>query len=169
MNDKTSETLCLACAICCNGVLFKDVELQAGEFPDRYRALGLPFKLSRKKECCPQPCAALEGAMCRIYADRPQRCREFVCALLNQVQQGRMELPKAMKIVGMAHKRAAKVLRLMRELGDDRETVSLSVRFRRLSRNIQMHEVDEETAETYSQLTLAVHDLNVLLQQAFYP
>jgi hypothetical protein len=29
--------------------------------------------------------------------------------------------------------------------------------------------LDEETAELYGRLTLAVHDLNLLLAEAFYP
>ena len=45
----------------------------------------------------------------------------------------------------------------------------LSVRFRRTVKRMEAGVLDDETADRYGELTLAVHDLNVLLAQAFYP
>lgn len=36
--------LCLTCGICCNGTLFRDVELQPGEDVGRFAELGLPLQ-----------------------------------------------------------------------------------------------------------------------------
>src|SRR5437867_9164117 len=79
--------LCPQCALCCNGVLFKDVELQPADDAARLKALGLPLDGSRKAKFS-QPCAALCGCHCGIYADRPMRCRQFECALLKSVAAG---------------------------------------------------------------------------------
>src|SRR5437868_1476023 len=91
-----SSALCLECGLCCNGVIFADVRLQRGDDPGRLRALGLPIATPhapssasplRKTGGVPaprfaQPCAALDGCRCRIYADRPAYCRQFDCLLL---------------------------------------------------------------------------------------
>jgi len=116
-----------------------------------------------------QPCGALQtDGRCRIYADRPTRCREFDCALLKSVEAGQGELKAAQHTIGTARARADRVRRLLRELGDRDEPLALSLRFKRLHRRLASVRLDDETAETFSELTLAVHDLNLLLRAAFY-
>ena len=89
--------------------------------------------------------------------------------LLKSVKAGRTEPAAALRIIRAAHQRAEKVRRLLRELGDADETLALGARFRRTARRLDQAGLDESTADTYGQLTLAVHDLNLLLSEAFYP
>jgi uncharacterized protein len=72
--------LCLRCGLCCDGTLFRHVEIQATE-RERLEALGLPCADNRKREVMLLPCGKLEGKCCSIYEQRPQGCRAFVCAL----------------------------------------------------------------------------------------
>jgi hypothetical protein len=116
-----------------------------------------------------QPCAAFDGCRCRVYADRPQYCREFECVLLKSVKAGRTEPAAGLGIIRTARERAEKVRRLLDALGDTEEQLPLSARFRHTSKRLKERDLDEETADTYAQLTLAVHDLNLLLGDAFYP
>jgi hypothetical protein len=116
-----------------------------------------------------QPCAAFDGCRCRVYADRPKYCRQFECVLFKSVKAGRTEPAAALRIIRTARERADKVYCLLRILGDSDEQLPLSARFRRTSKRLKEHELDEETADTYGQLTLAFHDLNLLLGDAFYP
>src|ERR1044072_8585151 len=81
-------TLCRACALCCNGVLFADVRLQAGDDVARLTELGVPLKRRGAVARFSQPCACLDGKLCRIYADRPARCRTFECRLLKRALAG---------------------------------------------------------------------------------
>ena len=164
--------LCLSCGLCCNGVIFADVKLQSGDDASRLRALGLPVtqpQVRRNQPRFVQPCAALDGCRCRAYAERPQHCRQFECVLFKSVAAGRTEPSAALRLVRTAHKRAEKVRTLLRELGDNDEHLSLGLRFRRTARRIQQSELEETTAATFGELTLAVHDLNLLISQAFYP
>jgi uncharacterized protein len=164
--------LCLSCGLCCNGVIFADVKLQPVDDASRLRSQGLPVTRSRSSQSQPrfvQPCAALDGCRCRVYGDRPQHCRQFECVLFKSVAAGRTEPAAALRIVRTAHKRAAKVRTLLRELGDNDEQVSLGLRFRRMARGMQESGLDEHSAAIYGELTLAVHDLNLLISQAFYP
>jgi len=74
-----------------------------------------------------------------------------------------------LEIIGTARQRADKVRRLLRELGDTDERTALSARFRRTARRLEKAALDEASAATYGELTMAVHDLNFLLSQSFYP
>ncbi len=164
--------------MCCNGVIFADVKLQPGDDPELLRRLGLQLKQPRLRGrnnrrlpgpfFC-QPCAAFDKGRCRIYSDRPEYCGAFQCGLLKSMDAGRTDLPAALRVVNTAHQRANKVRRLLCELGDNDEQRALAVRFRQLSRHLEKTGFDKRTAELFGQLTLAVHDLNLLLSQAFYP
>src|SRR5262249_5509119 len=101
--------------------------------------------------------------------DRPKYCREFECLLLQHVKAGRMKTEAALRVIGTARQHAENVRRLLRELGDDEEHVALSLRFRRMKQRLEANLPDEEIADTFGRLTLAVHELNLLLSEAFYP
>src|SRR5215472_953064 len=93
--NSMEQQLCLSCGLCCNGVIFADVRLKPSDDPARLRALGLPLSgqtPGSKKAVLNfnQPCAALEGCSCRIYADRPNHCRHFECLLLKSAKAGRV-------------------------------------------------------------------------------
>jgi hypothetical protein len=166
------EALCPACGLCCNGVIFANVGLQPGDDIAQLSMAGLPITTPRSALRPPhmaQPCAAFDGCHCRVYADRPRYCREFECVLLKSVKAGRTESAAALRIIRTARERADKVCRLLRALGDTDEQLPLSVRFRRTGKRMKERELDEETADLYGQLTLAVHDLNLLIGDAFYP
>ncbi len=171
-DNSIAEQLCLKCGLCCNGVIFRDVELQPGDNAARLQSLGLHVRAPRTaagRAKFPQPCAALDGCRCRIYADRPTYCRQFECALFKAVRAGRIDVSAALHLIRTTRDRAARVLRLLHELGDTDERASLAVRFRKVAKRLHAGAPTEEAADTFGELTLAVHDLNVLLSETFYP
>ncbi|HWX22869.1 MAG TPA: YkgJ family cysteine cluster protein [Candidatus Binatia bacterium] len=174
-NEGRAEDLCLSCGLCCNGVIFARVQLQPGDDAARLRSLGLPLPersaapSALRARQFPQPCSALDGCRCRIYPERPHYCRQFECLLLKSVEAGKTRREAALEIIGTARQRADKVRRLLRELGDTDERTALSARFRRTARRLEKAALDEASAATYGELTMAVHDLNFLLSQSFYP
>ena len=173
MDSSDSNPLCLECGLCCNSVIFADGQLQPGDDAERLQSLGLALAANRKSKIknqkFQQPCATFNGCRCRIYADRPKYCREFECLLFQAVKAGRLETNAALPFIRTARQRAEKVKQLLRELGDADERVAMSARFRRTKKRVEGSTLDEETADLFGQLTLAVHDLNVLLSDAFYP
>jgi uncharacterized protein len=167
-NAAVMDRLCLACGLCCNGVLFKDVELQAGDDPMRLRSLSKSLRIRNSK--LTQPCAVLgRDCRCGIYAERPVRCRQFECALLQSATKGDTPLDAALRLIREARQRARTVLGLLRELGDHDEHLALSVRFERTKKRLDSDLIDGEMASHFAELSLAVHNLNVLLSQRFYP
>jgi uncharacterized protein len=179
------EKLCLTCGLCCNGVIFADVQLQRGDDATRLEALGLSLKNLPKQKSArkatadsntaflktkfSQPCVAFDGCRCRIYADRPKYCRAFDCALLKSVNAGEVATADALQAIERARRRAEKVRQLLRKVGDKDEHIALSLRFRRTAKRIQQNHVDKPTAHLFSELTLAFQDLNLLLGEKFYP
>ncbi len=160
--------LCPQCALCCNGVLFKDVEIQPGDSAPKLKTLGLPVSGKRVAKF-PQPCAALESCTCRIYGAHPARCREFECALLKSVAAGKRTPEAALRVIRDGKTRAQKVTLRLRDLDDHDEQKALSLRFKRTQRRLEVSGYDNERAETFGELTLAVHHLNLILREQFYP
>jgi hypothetical protein len=76
---------------------------------------------------------------------------------------------RAQRFIRAARRKSEAVLKLLRELGDTREHLPLSRRFRNTKSRIEAGSPDENTACVYGRLTLAVHDLNLLLSEEFYP
>lgn len=166
-------SLCLECGLCCNGVIFADVELQPTEVHNLKSKVQIPATRAKSGQPgvskLPQPCAAFDGCRCKIYAERPTYCRQFQCLLLKNVQGGRIGRGEASRIIGTAKERAEKVRALLRELGDTDEQKALSLRFQRAAKRYEKAPLAQAKAETYADLTLAVHELNLLIRDAFYP
>jgi hypothetical protein len=164
-----TEPLCLACGVCCNGVLFGDVVLQPGDKPARMRAWGIPIAPRRGKFTFPQPCAALGGTHCRIYEGRPRYCRDFECGLLRAVHAGQLKPAVALRWIRAVHRRADRVKRLLRQLGDEDEHLSLRRRFQSMAKHCQSGVLHQKTADLFGRLTLAMQELNLTLRDRFYP
>lgn len=170
MNPGDANSLCLECGLCCNGVIFADVQLRPGDNAARLRALGLAFapKSNAGVEKFRQPCAAFGGCKCNIYSERPKYCREFECLLLKNVQAGEVKFNEARRLIRSALKQADTVKKLLRVLGDTDESLALIKRFQRIQRKVEREPYDKNAAHTFSELTIAVHGLNMLLSERFY-
>jgi len=163
--------LCGACGLCCNGAIFADVQLRAKDDTTRLRSLGLeirnPFRSRVLKFF--QPCAAHQGCKCRIYSERPQYCREFECALLRKVCSKRIKKSAALRIIRQAKEKLATINEVLEQLGNDDQTVSHRLRFKQVSREMKQKEANQAQAALFSDLGLAVHEMNLLLAESFYP
>jgi Fe-S-cluster containining protein len=169
---KPSEDLCRACGLCCDGTLFDVVKLEAGDDARQLSALGLPIKVSRGKSPVarfPQPCVALcADRSCRLYANRPWQCRTFECRLYQEAQTGRTSYATAHRLVKQARRRADKIRRLLRELGDTDEHRALGERFHRTSERLESGRTDAATAAKYADLSLEVHHFKLQAYEKFY-
>jgi uncharacterized protein len=96
------ETLCSACGLCCDGSLFTFVPVSPSEAVRLEGKLAL-FTRKAGDQALRQPCGALEGTCCRVYAERPLACRDFVCTLWKAFDEGDARLDEALKIVAAAH------------------------------------------------------------------
>ena len=100
-DERDGGRLCLACGLCCNGVLFGMVRLTLSE-AGRMTALGLPVYSTEDHATMMQPCEALEGCACRVYAERPLRCVSYKCHLLEAYEGGEVGFDEALGVVTLA-------------------------------------------------------------------
>lgn len=168
----STEQLCLACGLCCDGTLFDNVALQPGDDANRLKSLGLPVTLSRGKEPFarfPQPCAALcKDRTCRAYAHRPKQCRTYECMVFKEVDAGRLDSAAALRLVKRARAQADRVRRLLRRLGDADEQRSLGERFHRMQERMEAESPGEAALATFADLTHAVHRLKLVAHARFF-
>ncbi len=161
------EQLCPKCGLCCDSTLFADVELRAGDDVRQLKKLGLSLQpKGRGKLAFAQPCVCLHDGLCRIYADRPQRCRTFECGLLKRVQAGEMTASAALKKISVARKQAEKVRALLRQTGHNDEEAALTHRYA-AAMSAPLDLSDERSSENRGELMLAVNDLMQALQRDF--
>jgi len=159
--------LCPNCGLCCNGVLFGDVELQRGDSGMKLSALGLDMFRKGRKAAFVQPCACFDGKLCRIYADRPNRCATFECGLLRRVQRGEMTAPVALKTIRATLRQVDTVLKLVRELGNHEESLPLNKRYSTLiAQGIDLS-ASEAEIERRGELMMAVAELAGQIERDF--
>ena len=160
-------TLCPACGFCCNGVLFADAELRRGDDAARLESLGVKLFAKGGKRRFGQPCACFDDRLCRIYSDRPERCRTFECRLLQRVIAGELPAEHALKRIAAARQAVNRVRRLVRALGEMDETQPLSRRYARIMAQPIDFAGDAAVIKQRSELMLAVDRLAKLLERDF--
>jgi Fe-S-cluster containining protein len=159
--------LCRNCGLCCNGVLFADVELRAGDDPGRLAELGLLLGMKGSKLAFAQPCTCFDGKLCGIYRDRPKRCRTFECGLLKRVQAGELDANMALKTIAKTKRQAGKVRAMLRQLGQTDEALAMAKRYEQaMSAPIDLAD-HESDSEGRGELMLAVDELMRRVQRDF--
>ena len=168
----SGEQLCVACGLCCDGTLFDNVTLEAGDDLAKMKALGQPMEASTVLKGVyffRQPCAALcADRTCRIYADRPVQCRTFDCGVLKDAQAGQITFVEALRWVKQARRHADRARRLLRKLGDTEDHRSLHGRFKRMRRRLGGGVEDAAAAANFAELGLAMHRLDLLTHEKFH-
>jgi Fe-S-cluster containining protein len=159
--------LCPHCGLCCNGVLFGDVEVQRADKPRLLAAQGVELFAKSRKQAFNQPCACFDGALCNIYHDRPRRCRTFDCRQVQLVQAGKTTVAAARKSIREAKQRSDEVLRLVRALGDTNETLPLNRRYAVIMAQPMDLAGDEVHLELRGELMMAVARLVETLERDF--
>ncbi len=152
--------------MCCNGVLFADVRLQKGDSAQQLIDLGVPLRVTAKGARFRQPCACLEDNRCRIYEDRPSRCRAFDCRLLQRANAGEVSGAAALRCIAEARRHAEEVRQLLRALGDTDESIPLSRRYQRMMRE-PMDLSQPKRVRLQEKLMRAVGELAATLETHF--
>jgi uncharacterized protein len=149
-------TLCLECGLCCDGTLFRHVEISPGERDELIR-LGIGVGVKRWHEVMWLPCGKLEGKCCSIYEARPGGCRRFVCALGKRLVSKEVTLEEARAHVVDMHGRL-EALRAVLPPGEDGLVL----------RNARAH-VDSTTSQVTEEQLAAFKRVEDLRYEVFMP
>ena len=97
-----SSALCVACGLCCNGVLHTQVQVQP-EHVQIVGKLGLTIeKLDDASVGFRQPCVLYQNERCSAYPHHPSACKAYRCALLRKYESGDVTLEQSLAIVRQA-------------------------------------------------------------------
>jgi uncharacterized protein len=130
MKPSLTDRLCTRCGLCCDGSLFADVELSGPTEAAGLEVMGLEIEEDDADGgLLVQPCAALQGKRCGIYAHRPECCRTFECRLLQDVRRGAVTVERAGEHIAEALKRVGRVRELAAALGQRDGRLSLKERY----------------------------------------
>lgn len=121
-----AESLCRRCGLCCDGSLFADVMLQAGEVQPIESVIGYEDRNSTL--FLQQPCLAYCNGDCGIYPLRPSGCRDFECHVLRRYESGQLKTTDALTIIEEAKQQIAQIEEALIVLGETDETLPLSLR-----------------------------------------
>lgn len=129
MAPMLTDTLCTKCGLCCDGTLFADVELKGQAEVARLEIMGMEIEdEDRSAGLLSQPCAALRGTRCGIYAHRPQCCRVFECHLLQNAQRGAVTVERALEQIADAREQIRHLKALLGHLGNRDEDLPIKER-----------------------------------------
>lgn len=129
MTTPLTDTLCTKCGLCCDGTLFADVELVGQAEVARLEIMGMEVENeTRNTGLLSQPCAALRGTRCGIYAHRPKCCRVFQCDLLQSAQRGAVTVEHALEQIADARGQIEHVRTMLDRLGNRDENLPIKER-----------------------------------------
>lgn len=156
-----TETLCLKCGLCCNGVLFADVRKEHGDSSPLFEKFG-----SRVA----QPCPAFNSGDCRcaIYSERPARCRKFECKQLLAVRAGKKSAEAALKKIRRIQKLVVEIENLLEQLDFNKTDLPIRKRFQNCQRAAEHGRISTSDLDCLADLQLAAHRLNHLLARDFH-
>jgi Fe-S-cluster containining protein len=146
----------MQCGLCCDGTFYGSVVI-AKEETERLGRVGL--RVLADREVMPQPCSALRGALCSVYADRPSACAQFECSLRKKLRAGESTLAE-----GIAHvARMRALLATIRAGLECPETTSIWEKI------LELEEPSPGDAHDYAVVVAAVGELLNVGRAVFEP
>jgi hypothetical protein len=100
--------LCLACGLCCQGLLHDQARLRKGEAAAA-RRLGLDVGARQGEAMFSLPCACHRDGRCTVYQDRLSPCREYRCKLLRACEAGQVTWEDGLRRVEQAKRLVASI------------------------------------------------------------
>lgn len=100
--------LCLACGLCCQGLLHDWAQLEDGEV-EAARRLGLHTEARLERPAFSLPCPCHRDGRCTVYAERLSPCREYRCKLLRGYLDGEVILEDGLRRVEQVRKLIAAI------------------------------------------------------------
>jgi hypothetical protein len=102
--------LCLACGLCCQGLLHEWAQLEPGETAAAER-LGLPTFAHPQGPGFTLPCPRHREGRCTVYDERPSPCSGFRCKLLRRYAAGEVTWEEGLRRIEQAKRLVAAVRR----------------------------------------------------------
>src|SRR5512137_1768828 len=93
--------LCMACGLCCIGVVHSRALLDADELEAAHE-LGLRVDVFEDGTGFHLPCPQYREGKCASYQRRPRVCANYQCELLQRCLEGQVTLEEALSLIAQA-------------------------------------------------------------------
>ena len=94
-------SICIGCGMCCDGTLHGNTRVKQDD-EAAVAAVGLAVEQEDGKRLFRQPCPHFVSGGCGVYSRRPPVCRTYRCALLIDVDEGRIAPDEAREKITQA-------------------------------------------------------------------
>ncbi|MCX6858207.1 MAG: YkgJ family cysteine cluster protein [Verrucomicrobia bacterium] len=128
LDAEAASRLCTACGMCCSGVLFEIVKLQPEDSIRDLEKLGMQINRKKTEPYFKQPCRFLDDCTCKIYEQRPTRCRRFSCFQLELLAAGEIDEAAALAKIQEARSKVASLKSELEKAGDFNTDTALTER-----------------------------------------
>ena len=163
-----SRSICQDCGLCCDGTMYSHVSLQKDDDHNQLAILELRPGQEQEETCFDQPCAAHKGNCCGIYDLRPAICREYRCALLRQIDEGKISAEGGRLLIQDTIALRNRVRPQVLEFVEPGAHASLPRLFGQMTRKLEELSAEERKLVNPKML-LDVGTLRVLLAKRFEP
>lgn len=102
--------LCVACGLCCQGVLHDKGDLRDDEVEHAFSIGMIVTRDLKQGVSYGLPCPLLKDTACSVYEERPSACRGYRCGLLQRYTAGEVPIERALSLVNEAKRLLARVL-----------------------------------------------------------
>lgn len=102
-------SLCLACGLCCEGILYTHAVVKPDEI-EHVRALGLTVETFGDTLGCRQPCPLYREQRCSAYPNCLSICKVYQCVMLKNYLAGGITCEEGLQTVQRARELLAAVL-----------------------------------------------------------
>ena len=147
--------------------MFHCVQILSNDSPRELAALGFRLKHKHGELLILQPCPAYQGTHCAIYQQRPTRCQLFECRQLRRVASGKISEAAALEKIREAVQRVARINQLLDASGKTDPKKPLTKRYEKITAEPVDLSSDPNPVELRNQLTLAMQELEELLEKDF--
>jgi len=148
--------------------LFADVELASTNEALALEVMGLEIEDDDGDGAqLLQPCAALKGKRCGIYAHRPDCCRSFECRLLQETRRGVVSVDEARAKIAEALRRIEGVKKLIGQLGGRNDRLPLKERCAEALMSPADGRADPKWNRKREELEAAMAGVERLIQKSF--
>jgi len=166
-----TENLCTSCGLCCDGTLYREVNLNSDDEQSRLLALGAEIKPApgnpQKPFAMSLGCKAHVDGLCTIFGERPTDCGKFECALLRTMRKGEKSLHEAKRIVAETkHYRDA--LRQAAEISAPEKADLPILDLRNFAISLFDKDVAPEDRVTHGSMIIEATALNVMMYDYFH-
>jgi len=169
MKPSLTDTFCTRCGLCCDGSLFADVELASHDEASTLEVMGLEVEEADEDDggLLMQPCGALKGKRCSLYAHRPDCCRTFECRLLQEVKRGAVSGDRAQAKISAVLRRIERVQQLIAEFGAGDQRLPLKERCAEALARAGESKAKPRMNRKRAELQVAMNAVERLIQKTF--